>query len=279
MEEIMISNRRTHLALGIASGLMLGVFGLSDSAFAEISIPQNSLTIINADVNNNVTTKRTEKYKGDDWYTIKGTAKKNSKIYVLADQTGNDPTHYSKLDVIKVDKHGKWHEEISAVDKDNSIYFFTPDKSANKGSKKLQNVDNVKNKLKVVLPANTGTEVEPFNAADYQTNIAIDQLARNPKQYKGQKITLTGGVLQSDETGDYLLVAIDGNLDNLVYVPYDKSILNGSRILKGDLVTFYATANGTRSYETTNGDANTVPAFNKTAKIEDKGTAPDDYGY
>lgn len=275
----MVRKKGTHLALGIASGLMLGTFGLGNNVLAEISIPQNNLTVINADVNNNVTTKRTEKYKGDDWYTIKGTAKKNSKIYVLADQTGNDPTHYSKLDVIKVNKHGNWHEEISAVDKENSTYYFTPDKSANKSSKKIQNINNVTNKLKVVLPANKGTEVEPFNAADYQTNIAIDQLARNPQQYKGQKIALTGSVLQSDETEPYLLVAVNGDSDNLVYVPYDSDILNGSRILEDDLVTFYGTANGTYSYETVNGSANTIPSFKKIAKIDDQGTASDDYGY
>ncbi|KRK40850.1 hypothetical protein [Loigolactobacillus bifermentans] len=262
----------------VFGGFVIGGLGITSDVSAKISIPQNNLTINSADSTNKVTSKR-DRYKGDDWYTIKGTAKKSSKIYVLADQTGNDPTHYSKLGTVKVNKKGHWKTSVQAVDKDSAVYYFTPDKSANKKSSKIQNVNNVKNKLKLVVPANKGTEVKPFNAADYQSNVSFDQIARNPNQYKGQKLALTGQIMQVDESSDLLMVYINGDSDDIAMVKYDPSILKGSRVLEDDLITFYANFKGTTTYETTNGDSNTVPSFNKTAKIEDKGTAPDDYGY
>lgn len=270
--------KKSGVALGVAlGGLIIGGFGLDSAVSAEISIPQNNLTINNADATSKVTAKR-DRYKGDDWYTITGTAKKNSKIYVLADQTGNDPAHYSKLGTVKVNQKGHWKTSVQAVDKDSAIYYFTPDKRANKKSSKIQNVNDVKNKLKLVVPANKGTEIKPFNAADYQSNVAFDQIARNPNQYKGQKLALTGQIMQVDESDNTLMVYINGDADDIAMVKYNPAILHGSRVLEDDLITFYATSKGTTTYETTSESSNTVPSFNKTAKIDDKGTAPDDYG-
>ena len=86
------------------------------------------------------------------------------------------------------------------------------------------------------------SSTETFNAADYNTGITYEQLARTPDDYKGKNITLTGEVIQVVEGDDEtdLRVAVDGNYDNVIMVGYDPDIMNGSRILENDKITFYA---------------------------------------
>lgn len=118
-----------------------------------------------------------------------------------------------------------------------------------------------------------------INASDYNTGITYDQIARTPDEYKGKNITLTGEVIQvvggDDETD--LRVAVDGNYDNVIMVGYDPDIMNGSRILENDKITFYAESLGTTTYKSTMGGKITVPLA-LAKKIDDAGTAPDDYG-
>ena len=118
-----------------------------------------------------------------------------------------------------------------------------------------------------------------INTADYNTGITYEQLARTPDDYKGKNITLTGKVIQVVEGDDEtdLRVAVDGNYDNVVMVGYDPDIMNGSRILENDKITFYAESLGTTTYKSTMGGKITVPLA-LAKKIDDAGTAPDDYG-
>ena len=261
--------------LSVLVGLVLGGTLLATSVDASSKISQKNLTVKNVDKDGNVTSKRAEKYKGNDWYKIKGTANKHAKFYVLADQDGNDPTHYSKLDTIKANKKGNWKIELQSIDKDSSVYYITPDKKATKS--KIVNMNKIDDKIKVTLPANTGTAPKPFVESDYSTSITYDQLARTPKQYKGQKVALTGEVMQNDEGAHMLLVEINGNTDDVVRVKYSKSILGDTRVLEDDLVTFYGTAHGTYSYESIEDSNETVPSIT-AAKIVDNGKASDDYG-
>lgn len=123
------------------------------------------------------------------------------------------------------------------------------------------------------------SSTETFNAADYNTGITYEQLARTPDDYKGKNITLTGEVIQVVEGDDEtdLRVAVDGNYDNVIMVGYDPDIMNGSRILENDKITFYAESLGTTTYKSTMGGKITVPLA-LAKKIDDAGTAPDDYG-
>lgn len=123
------------------------------------------------------------------------------------------------------------------------------------------------------------SSTETFNAADYNTGITYEQLARTPNDYKGKNITLTGKVIQVVEGDDEtdLRVAVDGNYDNVIMVGYDPDIMNGSRILENDKITFYAESLGTTTYKSTMGGKITVPLA-LAKKIDDAGTAPDDYG-
>lgn len=118
-----------------------------------------------------------------------------------------------------------------------------------------------------------------INTADYNTGITYEQIARTPDDYKGKNITLTGKVIQVVEGDDEtdLRVAVDGNYDNIVMVGYDPDIMNGSRILENDKITFYAESLGTTTYKSTMGGKITVPLA-LAKKIDDAGTAPDDYG-
>lgn len=123
------------------------------------------------------------------------------------------------------------------------------------------------------------SSTETFNAADYNTGITYEQLARTPNDYKGKNITLTGKVIQVVEGDDEtdLRVAVDGNYDNVIMVGYDPDIMNGSRILENDKITFYAESLGTTTYKSTMGGKITVPLA-LAKKIDDAGTATDDYG-
>jgi hypothetical protein len=120
---------------------------------------------------------------------------------------------------------------------------------------------------------------QQFNAGDYNSAITYDQLARNPKQYKGEKISLTGEVFQVTErkSENDLLISINGDSDDMVMIGYKPSIMNGSRVLENDKITFYGTSIGTYSYESTGSGKVTVPGI-YVDKIEDSGVAPDDYG-
>lgn len=150
--------------------------------------------------------------------------------------------------------------------------------SSNKSSKteKVSSTSSTKNTDSLKKSSST----KAFNAADYNTGITYEQLARTPDDYKNQNITLTGKVIQVVEGDDEndLRVAIDGNYDNVAMVAYDPDIMNGSRILENDKITFYAESLGTTTYKSTIGGKITIPVA-LAKKIDNAGTAPDDYGY
>lgn len=119
---------------------------------------------------------------------------------------------------------------------------------------------------------------ENNNPDSYNTGITYDQIARTPDQFKKQKMSFTGRVIQVTEDGDAeLRIAVDGNYDNVIYVFVDKKLINKSRILEDDLVTVSGKSKGTLSYESTGNGKITVPAMDAKI-INDQGKASDDYG-
>ncbi|EHN59067.1 hypothetical protein [Oenococcus kitaharae] len=122
-------------------------------------------------------------------------------------------------------------------------------------------------------------EAASSSSVTYRTDITYDQLARTPENYKYADLTLTGKVIQvmegTNETD--LRVAIDGNYDDVVFLAYDPSIMNGSRIIENDKIQFYGTSQGTTTYTSTMSGDITVPLI-FADKINDQGPAPDDYG-
>lgn len=103
---------------------------------------------------------------------------------------------------------------------------------------------------------------EAFNPDSYQ-EAAYKDVARNPDSYTGQKLVFTGRVLQviegTSETD--LRIATDGSYDDVVFVGYDPSILNGTRVLEDDSVTVYGTCIGQYSYTSTLGGKISLPGL------------------
>jgi uncharacterized membrane protein YcgQ (UPF0703/DUF1980 family) len=95
---------------------------------------------------------------------------------------------------------------------------------------------------------------------------SYDQLARNPQDYKGKNVKLTGKVVQVSENtfGNGIVLRIDitkdsyGFYTDTVYCDYTYSE-GESKILENDIVTFYGTSKGDTSYTSVLGHKITLP--------------------
>lgn len=102
----------------------------------------------------------------------------------------------------------------------------------------------------------------------YDTGITYDQLARNPENYKGEKIKFTGKVLQVMES-DYkveIRLATSKGYNDVIYCTYSPNIVS-SRVLEDDRITVYGTSSGTITYQSTLGGQITIPGMD-VDKIE-----------
>ncbi|WP_216393392.1 peptidoglycan-binding protein [Blautia sp. MSJ-19] len=98
---------------------------------------------------------------------------------------------------------------------------------------------------------------------EYAGDYTYDQLARNPDTYTGNKIKISGKVLQADSSGDicYARVAMNNSYDTVIFVTYDKDLLS-YRLLEDDKITVYGTSLGVYSYEAVSGATITIPWLN-----------------
>lgn len=103
---------------------------------------------------------------------------------------------------------------------------------------------------------------EAFKPENYQS-VPFKDVARNPDSYAGQKLTFTGKVLQVVEgtTETDLRIATDGGYDDVIFVGFDPTIMNGTRVLEDDTVTIYGTCIGQYSYQSTFGSKISLPGF------------------
>lgn len=100
------------------------------------------------------------------------------------------------------------------------------------------------------------------NPADYNTGITYDTLTRTPDEHIGNKVTLSGEIVQvieGDDASQYLM-AVDQDYDKMVLIEVPTDQLS-SRILENDLITIYGVSQGTIDYESTIVGTNTVPAI------------------
>jgi hypothetical protein len=198
-----------------------------------------------------------------------------TKKYVTtgSDFSKNKYPAYVKLDFSKALQAEGSSELAAFSSKASSRSAASSSKEADKSSQNANSKAESNSKSE-------SSNSKAFNIADYQTGITYDQLARTPNDYKKKNVTFTGKVIQVIE-GDSetdLRVAINGDSDNIVLVGFDPSIMNGSRVLEEDKITFYGVSLGTTTYKSTLGGKITVPLV-AAVKIEDSGKAPDDYGY
>lgn len=100
-----------------------------------------------------------------------------------------------------------------------------------------------------------------FNPANY-VSVGYTDLARNPDNYKGSNIVITGKVLQVSEgkTEINLRVATDMKYDDIVFIGYDPSLMT-SRVLEDDTVTIYGMCIGLYSYTSTLGATISLPGM------------------
>ena len=107
-------------------------------------------------------------------------------------------------------------------------------------------------------------EAEKKDPATYPTQ-TYDEMARNGDSHAGEKIQITGKVIQvqdSDDGGAILRVATSANgYDDVYLVQIMSSEWKGHRLLEDDQITIYGTAYGLYSYETVMGNTQTVPAI------------------
>ncbi|WP_206099954.1 toxin regulator [Oribacterium sp. C9] len=96
----------------------------------------------------------------------------------------------------------------------------------------------------------------------YDTGITYEQLARNPEDYRGEKIKFTGTVLQVIESSSeiQLRLATSKGYDDVIYCKYSPDIVS-SRILEDDRITVYGKSSGTVSYQSTLGGKITIPGM------------------
>ena len=104
----------------------------------------------------------------------------------------------------------------------------------------------------------SGNIFDSFSKADCK-EINYKQLNKNPDAYYGENIKLSGRIMQISEgnsDGNYLLMYVNDNYDQLAYVEYD----GDTNFVEDDWVTVYGVCGGSYSYATTSGGTNTVPS-------------------
>jgi len=96
------------------------------------------------------------------------------------------------------------------------------------------------------------------------TKLDYTQLARNPDNYQGQRIVYVGKVVQTQESGNDMVLRINvtkgesGLWKDTVWVNYTKPV-GSNRILEDDVVQLWGTVKGLRHYTAVMGNEVTIP--------------------
>lgn len=102
--------------------------------------------------------------------------------------------------------------------------------------------------------------IQVQNTLIEDTVITYEKLARNPEDFEGERLLLSGEVVQVIE-GDSetsLRLAVGSNSDSIVLVHYDSSIAK-NRILVGDYVGIEAISEGLHTYTSALSGNITIP--------------------
>lgn len=164
---------------------------------------------------------------------------------------------------IAVNSFGNWYIVNGLVD-------FTYNGNVKDGSKEYQ-----VNNGKAVEFSNGTTAAPPVTPDQYKAqcrDISYEDIARNPDNFKGQKVKFYGKVLQVQTAkilgGESVVLRVatkdsgyDTWYDDVVYVNYEKKE-GESNILEDDMVTLYGVCDGTTTYTTVMGSSVTIPSVN-----------------
>lgn len=124
---------------------------------------------------------------------------------------------------------------------------------------------------KVAVESESAENYKQAQEADYKKScktVSYEDIARNPNEYDGSQIKVTGKVTQVSEgvlsSANTYLVSVTRNeydfWEDNVYVTYTPAE-NESRILEDDIVTFYGEYSGVTTYVSVLGSKVTVPAL------------------
>lgn len=141
------------------------------------------------------------------------------------------------------------------------VATVVPGTDAEEEEEKEQEVQNEPQEEDTLASKMVQSEEEFKASCKYYT---YEQLARNPKEYIGLPVILYGEVIQVMEEGEQVALRVnitegEVNWQNAVYVDYTRQLPNESRILEGDIITFWGISNDTISYEAVLGNSITVP--------------------
>lgn len=110
---------------------------------------------------------------------------------------------------------------------------------------------------------NAAKEAADRDPNSYQA-LPYEEMARNGNNHKGEKLQITGTVIQATDSTDggaTLRVATNGKYDDIYMVQISKNEWKSHRLLKDDVITFYGYVYGLYSYKSVMGGQITVPAL------------------
>ena len=90
-----------------------------------------------------------------------------------------------------------------------------------------------------------------------------DAVSRNPDEYSGKNVRITGKIEQVSEAGNgnvVYLVSTNSISGDIVYVTYKRGS-GEERLLVGDIVAMYGECGGVITYKSTLGTGVTVPCI------------------
>lgn len=106
-------------------------------------------------------------------------------------------------------------------------------------------------------------EQENMDPSTYSSDITYDNLARNPDDYVGEKVILSGRIVQVMENDDaeytQYRLAVNDDYDTVALIEIPKDQLE-SRLLEDDIITAYGFSAGVITYESTMSGEITIPA-------------------
>lgn len=118
-------------------------------------------------------------------------------------------------------------------------------------------------KAKAAAEAKAKEEADKTNPATYPT-LPYDEMARNGNKHAGEKLQITGKVIQVTDGDDgtaTLRVATSGDYDDVYLAQIDSDEWENHRLLEDDQITLYGRIYGLYTYESTMGGNITVPAI------------------
>lgn len=200
--------------------------------------------------------------------TINGFTSPNSEVTItsdFSDQTTADDKGKFTL-TYKLDESSKDEViEITSIDNSNVITKKITIKQNPEFIKKKEADKKAQAKAKAdAQAAEAQKEADKKNPETYPT-LAYDEMARNGNKHKGEKLQISGKVIQvqdSDDGGAMLRVATSADgYDDIYLVQIDSNDWENHRLLEDDIITIYGDVYGLYSYESTFGGKITVPAL------------------